>query len=89
MIGRTEHRSHLSGMALILSSWLEFGVAPEEVVDLFPAVVIRVNHLSALPCRNLYRKRRSITLHREVGESSLALSSGSSARVPDEFSACA
>lgn len=56
-IGRTEHRSCLSGMASIIRSWFKFGVAPEEVVYLFPAVVIRVNHLPSHPCYGLYRKR--------------------------------
>jgi len=44
LIGRREHPSYLSGMALIVSDGLDLGIAPEQVVNLFPAVMIRVNH---------------------------------------------
>jgi hypothetical protein len=40
-------------MESIVSSWFEFGVAPEKVVDFLPAVVICVNHFLHLSCEVL------------------------------------
>jgi len=45
-------------MTLIVSNFnslLEFRLAPEEIIDFFPAVMVRINH-SFHPAINLYGK---------------------------------
>ena len=53
LIGRRSKSSYLSGMASIVSDRFEFWVASEQVIDFFPAVVIRVSHSFSLPCDDL------------------------------------
>ena len=53
LIGRRSKWSYLSGMALIVSDRFELGVASEQVINFFPAVVIRVSHSFSLPYDDL------------------------------------
>ncbi|MGQ9588355.1 MAG: ArsR family transcriptional regulator [Thermoplasmata archaeon] len=53
LIGRRERFSYLSGMASIVSRRLDLRLAAKQVVNLFPAVMVRVHHSSHLSSEDL------------------------------------